>query len=203
MWWTELDRIAGDLRALDGTDIAPSAIIHPEALLEGPVRIGERTRVCRGAHIIGPVEIGEDCLIGDQVMLRGATRIGDHVRLGFCAEVKASILADHVSIGPQCFVADSLLDRDVYLGAQVRTSNHRLDKANIQVQANGGTHDSGRDKLGTHIGARTTLGIQCIILPGRIVPADSLFGPRITIEKNLPPGRYRLAQQLIAEGAGI
>ena len=45
----------------------------------------------------------------------------------------------------------------------------------------------------TRFGARTALGIQVIILPGREVPPNSLFGPRLTVEKNLPPGRYGLA----------
>jgi bifunctional UDP-N-acetylglucosamine pyrophosphorylase/glucosamine-1-phosphate N-acetyltransferase len=29
-----------------------------------------------------------------------------------------------------------------------------------------------------------------------MIAAGSSFAPRITVEKNLPPGRYRLAQQL-------
>ena len=31
---------------------------------------------------------------------------------------------------------------------------------------------------------------------GRIVAPGSQFGPRITVERNLPPGRYRLLQSL-------
>lgn len=62
----------------------------------------------------------------------------------------------------------------------------------------GETVDTGLEKLGCLIGARAALGIQVIILPGRVVAPDSIFAPRITIEKNLPPGRYRAIQQLEA-----
>ena len=101
-------------------------------------------------------------------------------------------------IGPQCFVADSKIEHDAYLGAQVRTSNHRFDKASVKVMVGGEAVDTGLEKLGCLIGARSTLGIQVIVLPGRMIAPDSSFAPRITVEKNMPTGRYRLSQQLEA-----
>jgi bifunctional UDP-N-acetylglucosamine pyrophosphorylase/glucosamine-1-phosphate N-acetyltransferase len=101
-----------------------------------------------------------------------------------------------VTIGPQCFVADSKIEHDVYLGAQVRTSNHRLDKQNVKVLVEGEWVDTGVEKLGCLIGAGSSLGIQVIVLPGRVIAPGSAFAPRITVEKNLPTGRYRVAQQL-------
>ena len=60
------------------------------------------------------------------------------------------------------------------------------------------TVDSGLEKLGCLIGANAALGIQVIVLPGRVIAPNSIFAPRVTIEKNLPTGRYRHAQQLEA-----
>jgi bifunctional UDP-N-acetylglucosamine pyrophosphorylase/glucosamine-1-phosphate N-acetyltransferase len=34
------------------------------------------------------------------------------------------------------------------------------------------------------------------VLPGRVIAPDSIFAPRVTVEKNLPTGRYRHSQQL-------
>lgn len=200
MWWRELEDRADALTTLDGVlEIDASAWVAPDAVLDttrGSIRIGPNSRVCSGAHLVGPVEIGRDCLIGNLSMVRGCTAIGDGTRIGFAAEIKNSIIEQRVTIGPQCFVADSKIESDAYLGAQVRTSNHRLDKGNVEVLVGGKPIDTGRDKLGCLIGARAALGIQVIILPGRIVAPDSLFAPRITIEKNLPSGRYRQSQQL-------
>lgn len=203
MWWLDLEAMAA---ALDGGTgrIDPAATIDPAALIDtsrGPVSIGPRTRVCAGARIEGPASIGADGLVGNLALVRGPVRAGDGVRIGFASEVKNALLADSVSIGPQCFVADSRLDEGAYLGAQVRTSNHRLDGRTVAVEWDGERHDSGREKLGCWIGAGAALWIQVIVLPGRIVAPGSLFGPRITIERNLPAGRYRLAQQLHAEPA--
>jgi NDP-sugar pyrophosphorylase family protein len=205
MWWRELqaqqDRWPDSIAAYDAPTIDPTAIVADGALLDsslGPIVIGARTKICRGAHLQGPISIGSDCMIGDLAIVRGPVTIGDGTRVGFAAEIKNAIIEERVMIGPQCFVADSKIERDAYLGAQVRTSNHRLDKATVKVMVDGEVVDTGLDKLGCLIGAGSALGIQVIVLPGRIVAAGSIFAPRITIEKNLPTGRYRPAQQLEA-----
>jgi len=202
VWWRELEaqaRAATMQKDDRKTRIDPSASVAESARLDvsrGPITIGARTRICEGAFIQGPAAIGDDCLIGNLAMIRGPVWIGKGTRIGFSAEIKSAIIQDRVTIGPQCFVADSKIEADAYLGAQVRTSNHRFDKGNVRVLHDGAWIDTGAEKLGCLIGARSSLGIQVIVLPGRVIAPDSAFAPRITVEKNLPTGRYRLAQQL-------
>lgn len=172
------------------------ARVATSAVLKGAVQVGAGAIICHGAYIEGPVVVGRDCLIGNGAMIRGNTRIGGGTRIGFSAELKNAVVGNRVSIGPQCFVADSIIADDVYLGAQVRTSNHRLDKRTVKVMVDGELVDTEMEKLGCLIGARSSLGIQTIILPGRVVAPDSLFEPRITIARNLPAGRYRIGQVL-------
>ena len=200
MWWREVHRAdralqePGGLRHIDASArIATGAVLDMSG---GPIIVGPRTVICRGAHIVGPVTIGADCLIGNAAMVRGTTSIGDGSRIGFASELKNAILGERVMVGPQCFIADSVIEDDVYLGAQVRTSNHRLDGRAVEVMVEGTRTDTGHEKLGCRVGAGAALGIQVIILPGREIAPGSVFGPRITVEKNLPVGRYRLPQQL-------
>lgn len=195
MWWIELEHQAEQLDGL-ASFIHSDAEIEPGAVIRGAVSIGAGTRVCHGAFIQGPVEIGENCLIGNNCVIRGSTRIGDGTRIGFASELKNALIGQNVAIGPQCFVADSKVEDDAYLGAQVRTSNHRLDRETVSVLLDGHSVDTGLEKLGCLIGRGTALGIQVVVLPGRIVPPDSLFAPRITVTKNLPAGRYRIKQTL-------
>lgn len=195
MWWSDL-RAQADALATLTTRIDPTAEVSPSATLCGAVEVGAGTRICAGAFIQGPVRIGRHCLIGNGSLIRGATVIGDHCRIGFCAELKHAWLGEQVSVGPQCFIADSRVDAHAYLGALVRTSNHRLDAATVKVMDHGVLRDTGLHKLGAWIGTRAALGVGVIILPGRVVAAGTQLGPRIIVEKNLPPGRYRLAQQL-------
>lgn len=203
MWWRELQAQEREFRELlaggHGADVDPSAHVSDSATLDtarGPIFVGARSRICDGAYVQGPVTIGADCLIGNLAMVRGSTSIGSGTRIGFATEIKNAIIEEHVTIGPQCFIADSKIEQHAYLGAQVRTSNHRLDKDNVKVLVEGEWVDTGLEKLGCLVGARSSLGIQVIVLPGRVIAPGSSFAPRITVEKNLPPGRYRLAQQL-------
>ncbi|HEX6660286.1 MAG TPA: hypothetical protein VF067_00225 [Sphingomicrobium sp.] len=203
MWWREIEAQARSGRRFcssdESLDIHPDAIVDGNACLNakyGPIVIGARTRICPGAYLEGPLEIGDDCLIGNLVVVRGPARIASGTRIGFATEIKNAIIAERVTIGPQCFVADSKIEAGAYLGAQVRTSNHRLDGKTVSVIVEGALIDTGLEKLGCLIGAGAALGIQVIVLPGREVAPGSVFAPRITIEKNLPAGRYRPVQQL-------
>lgn len=195
MWWDELQRQALKLASLEPY-VHPNAHVSPGASLIGAVHVEEGAIICHGAYIEGPVVIGKNCMVGNGSLVRGATCLASGVRLGFGVEMKNVIVGRDVSIGPQCFVADSKIDEGAYLGAQVRTSNHRLDRQTVKVLMGGVLRDTGMEKLGCHIGARATLGIQTIILPGRMVAPDSIFAPRIIIENNLPVGRYRVKQEL-------
>ncbi len=195
MWYERLKRSADALARLPHS-VHSSAKIEDTAVLLGNVAVGSDTVICRGAYIEGPVQIGKDCLIGDSVKIRGPVYIGDGTRIGYAAEIKNAVIDCGVTIGPMCYVADSVVNDDAYLGAMVRTSNHRLDRQTVKVIHDGHMYDSGMEKLGAHIGARASLGIQVIILPGRVIASHSIFGPRITIEKNLPAGRYTLKQEL-------
>lgn len=202
MWWREL----GDQRppceacgTVGCLHVDASAIVASDAVLDtsgGPIVVGARTRICPGARVVGPVAIGADCLVGNLAFVRGAVTVGNGSRIGFATEVKNAILGERVAVGPQCFVADSKLEDGAYLGAQVRTSNHRLDRRNVEVMDGAERIDTGLQKLGCLVGAGAALGIQVIVLPGRIIAPGSLIGPRITVEKNLPSGRYRLAQHI-------
>ncbi|MBP9710760.1 MAG: acetyltransferase [Candidatus Pacebacteria bacterium] len=176
--------------------VSPSAKIARSAIVEGDVRIGANTMICPGATIKGPVWIGANCMIGNNTMLRGPLRIAAGSRIGLATELKNAVIGTRVLIGPMCYVADSVVDSEAYLGAMVRTSNQRLDRNPVSAMYRGSLRDTGLDKLGAYIGAKASLGIQVIILPGRIVAPGSIFGPRITIERNLPAARYTLKQEL-------
>ncbi|EFH6044931.1 transferase, partial [Escherichia coli] len=51
-----------------------------------------------------------------------------------------------------------------------------------------------------YIGQRSRLGVQVIILPGRIISPNTQLGPRVIVERNLPAGTYSLRQELIRTG---
>lgn len=202
MWWDEVSALTDRVEQMlhvGAPSAASEAVVHPSAEIDqtfGPVIIGHGTRIGAGAVLRGPIIIGSDCSIGNQAFLRGPLLIGNGVSIGFCTELKNASIANDVCIGPMCFVADSRVDQGAYLGAMVRTSNQRLDRGRILALAEGQLRDTGMTKLGCWIQQGASLGIQVIILPGRIVAAGSIIEPRITITRNLPPGHYRINQSI-------
>lgn len=181
----------------DKIQIADNVIIDESA---GEVVIGANTQICHGAVIQGPVVIGANSLIGNYAFIRPGTVISNSVKVGFATEIKNAVIESEVTIGPQCFIADSVVEHQAYLGAQVRTSNHRLDEKHVSVRTPWETISTGCEKLGCYIGQRSRLGVQVIILPGRIIAPGTQLGPRIIVERNLSSGNYALRQELICTG---
>jgi NDP-sugar pyrophosphorylase family protein len=204
MWWRDIQAL-GQRLATEAVETlqhkADDAIIDEGVHLDdsqGPILIGNGVRICSGAIIRGPVVIGAGSMVGNYAIVRGPTVIGERVTIGSATEIKQAVIGDRVSIGPQCYVADSRVDDDAYLGAMVRTSNQRLDRQPIRVHHDNAIVETGCKKLGCWIGTGASLGIQVIILPGRVIASETVLEPRVTVTRNLPSGRYRVAQTLQA-----
>lgn len=111
--------------------IHPTATVHPSAILEGDVEIGEGTSVGPFTYILGPVRIGArtkifphvtigceaehksrpsvgEILIGDDVIIRehGVVQRGTGDRL---TEIRNGVfLMDHCHIAHDCFVGEEV-----------------------------------------------------------------------------------------------
>ena len=114
--------------------VAESAYVAPTAVIRGDVTIGEGSAVLFGAVITdegGPVEIGSDCVIMENAVLRGTPknplRIGNRVLVGPHAHVISCVLADG------CFVAT---------GASVFNGAHL--ESGVEVRINGVVHVNSR-----------------------------------------------------------
>lgn len=148
--------------------------VHPLAVIEGVVRIGEGTRILPGVFIEGNVVIGKNCKIGPNCYLRGHTSIGDQCHVGNAVEIKNSILLSKTNVGHLSYVGDSVLGERVNFGAGTVTSNLRHDGKNHRTLVEGKLVDTGRRKFGTIIGDDVHTGIQTAIYPGRkLFPATS------------------------------
>ena len=164
--------------------------------LKRPAYSGKNTVISDDAIFDGKIIIGDNCMIGAGAVLRGNVIIENNVRIGYGVEIKDSIIREKTTIGPLCYIGDSLIEKEVYMGALVRTSNHRLDREIIKSWNGEIYEETGLEKLGAWVKKKTALGIGVVILPGRIVPENSIFEPHIIITKNYAPGHYRLEQKI-------
>lgn len=159
--------------------------VHPSAVIEGHVKIGERTRILPGVFIEGNVVIGEGCKIGPNCYIRGNTSIGNNCHIGQSVEIKNCIILDDTNIGHLSYVGDSILGEKVNLGAGTMVSNFRHDGENHRSMVEGELVDTGRRKFGTIIGDGVHTGIGTLIYPGRKIWPGMSTRPGEVVAKDL------------------
>ncbi len=146
----------------------------------GRITIEEGVRIFDNAVICGPCFIGKNSIIGNNALVR-ESNIGQGNEVGFCSEVARSFTAQNVS-AHHAYIGDSIIDSDVNFGAFSCTANLRLDKKNVKYNVKENRINSGRNKFGAIIGAKTQIGIHAMLMPGCKVDANSFVAPGV-VEK--------------------
>ena len=172
--WQQLDAAAAELRRMQ-PDIRGT--VHPLAVVEGVLQLGEGSEIRPGTVIEGHVRIGKGCKIGPNAYLRGETTIGDNCVIGNAVEVKSSIIGNSVFISHLSYVGDSVLGNDINVGGGCIFSNFRHDAGEIRMPWQGELTPTGRNKLGCAIGDHARIGCKCVILPGRVIPPGTHTDP--------------------------
>ncbi len=165
--------------------IHKTAKIHPTAVVEGNVVIGEGSKVFAHASVIGPCVIGKNCIVGNNALVRGSS-VGDDCVVGYNTEVKGSILAGPVWTH-MTYLGDSVIGRNVSFGGGCTTGNLRLDEGEIlscPLPPTGALHakplqqiPTGLTKLGLIAGDDCRFGIQVGTNPGlKVGPGTFVVG---------------------------
>jgi UDP-N-acetylglucosamine diphosphorylase / glucose-1-phosphate thymidylyltransferase / UDP-N-acetylgalactosamine diphosphorylase / glucosamine-1-phosphate N-acetyltransferase / galactosamine-1-phosphate N-acetyltransferase len=141
--------------------------IHPAAVIEGVIFLGQGSRILPGVFIEGNVVIGAHCKVGPNCYIRGHTSIGDHCHIGQSVEIKNSLILSKTNVGHLSYVGDSVLGEGVNFGAGTTISNLRHDGKNHRSMVDGSLIDTGRRKFGVVVGDQVHTGINTSIYPGR------------------------------------
>lgn len=177
--WMRLQQAAAELQKMQS---ACHGSIHPLAVVNGVLELGEGSVIKPGTVIEGHVRVGKNCSIGPNAYLRGDTIIGDNCIIGNAVEIKSSILGNAVFVSHLTYIGDSVLEDDINVGGGCIFSNFRHDAAEIRMPYNGVLTPTGRNKLGCHIGSHSRIGCKCVILPGRVLPPHTQTYPGSVIK---------------------
>lgn len=114
--------------------IAESAYVAPTAVLRGDVVVGENSAVLFGAVVTaegGRVEIGADCVVMEQAVLRGTPR-------------QPLILGDRTLVGPQSHLTGCQVEDDCFVATGSTIFNGAYLEHSTEIRINGVVHINSR-----------------------------------------------------------
>jgi UDP-N-acetylglucosamine acyltransferase len=161
--------------------IHPTAIIHPSVIMEGDIEVGAHTTVGANSYLKGPLVIGANNQIGQQVMIgvdpehktkqaTGVVTIGNDNVIREFSVIQRGIGDLDTQIQDNCFIMayayiahDCLIESDVILCARVSLSGHcRILKGAV-------------------------LGLACSLHHFSTIGAHALVGMGSVVVKDVPP----------------
>lgn len=194
--WHLLPLLEHFLSSIKKPAIHATVKIHPSAVIEGNVIIGEGSRVLSHATVVGPCMIGKRCIIGTNALVRGSS-IGDDCVVGYNTEVKGSVLAGPVWTH-MTYLGDSVIGRNASFGGGTTTGNLRLDEGEISSMdpssrlgtGSGKAIPTGLHKLGLIVGDDCRFSAQMASYPGVKIGRGTFVADRALIRTDIPDGSF-------------
>lgn len=148
-----------------------SCRIHPTALIEDDVHLGDGTAVWDNVHIRHGARIGKECIIGEKTYIAYDVVIGDYCKLNANVYICAGVtIGDYVMLS-----AHTVFTNDLYPRAFDRT----LDGL--------GTSEPTQDTLFTNVGRGVTTGANVTIGPGLTIGDFAMIGMGSVVTRNVAP----------------
>lgn len=144
--------------------------IHPTAIVEPGVEIGDHTSVWDNVHIRAPARIGRDCIIGEKTYIAYGVEIGDRVKINAFVYIPTGVT----------------VETGVMIAAGTIFTNDRFPRATSSDLTT--LRDSGPDEhtTTTIVRAGATLGAGCRIGPGLEIGAFAMVGMAAVVTRNVP-----------------
>lgn len=145
--------------------------VHPTAIVEADVVLGEGTRVWDNVHLRRGARIGRSCIIGEKTYVAYDVSIGDFCKLNASVYVCAQVTIEDF----------------VMLSAHTVFTNDRFPRAgNIELSGLE-TSDVTDETLATRVCRGTTVGANATIGPGLVLGAFSMVGMGSVVTRSVPP----------------
>jgi UDP-N-acetylglucosamine diphosphorylase/glucosamine-1-phosphate N-acetyltransferase len=156
----------------EGAKIKPGAVLDAES---GPIYIGKDAKIFPNAVIEGPAFIGEKTAIKIGAKIYENTSIGEVCKVG--GEVEESIIHSYSNKQHDGFLGHANLGMWVNLGADTNNSDLKNNYGSVKVVINGEQVDSGSMFVGLTMGDHSKSSINTMFNTGTVVGVSSnVFG---------------------------
>jgi len=148
-----------------------AARVHPTALIEEGVDLGENVAVWDNVHIRRNAHIGRDTTVGEKSYIAYDVRIGAQVKINAFVYICAG-----VEIGDMCMIS-----------AGTVFTNDRFPRAMNRELTALETSDPTEDTLLTRVGRGATIGANATIGPGLTLGEFCMVGMGSVVTRDVPP----------------
>jgi acetyltransferase-like isoleucine patch superfamily enzyme len=144
--------------------------VHPTALVEDGVTLGEGTAVWDNVHIRGPATtIGVDCIVGEKTYIGYGVDIGDRVKINAFVYICTAVT----------------IEDGVMISAGATFTNDRYPRATTPDLAKLRPSDPDEHTLPTIVRAGTTIGARATIGPGIELGRFSMVGMAAVVTRSV------------------
>jgi len=145
--------------------------IHPTAIIEEGVTIGEGTSVWDNVHVRKNSSIGTNCIIGEKTYIAYDVSIGNSVKINAFVYICTGVtVEDQVMISAGTIFTNDLLPRAFDLdGVSIKTS------------------EPTEETLETFVRHGATIGAGCVIGPGIELGEYSMIGMGSVVTRSVAP----------------
>ncbi|MDH3217087.1 MAG: putative sugar nucleotidyl transferase [Candidatus Krumholzibacteria bacterium] len=150
--------------------VGEAAVVRPGVVLDasaGPIMINDGTTVMPNACLLGPVYVGNRCIIKSGAKILEGTSIGDVCKVG--GEVDQAIFSSYSNKQHDGFIGHSYVGEWVNIGAGTNNSDLKNNYSAVRMWCAGEIRQTGRQFLGLIMGDHSKTGIGTLFNSGTVV----------------------------------
>ena len=148
-------------RRTDSVKFGDDVRIHPTVEIDGPVEIGDGSRVWHFSKLLGPLTIGKRCNLGQNVVVERHVTLGNNVKV-----------QNNVSI-----YSGVVLEDDVFCGPSMVFTNVGTPRSHYPRR---GQYEA------THVGRGASIGANATVVCGNRVGRYAFVGAGSVVTRDVP-----------------
>jgi len=156
--------------AAEGVSIADTAVFHVKA---GPVALDREAVVGDFCYFEGPVYVGQRTRLIERASLKGCVCVGEVCKVG--GEIEASVIEPYTNKQHHGFLGHSWVGSWVNLGAGTSTSDLKNTYGEVRLEFPHRRVDTGMQFLGCIVGDFAKSAINTSIFTGKVIGVASML----------------------------